>query len=46
MDILINFESYLLGRGLSLGKAAIYLGHRRRFNNRISQSEECIYETE
>jgi len=31
MDILTSFENYLLGRGLSPGTAAIYLGHLRRF---------------
>ncbi|MCL6448229.1 MAG: tyrosine-type recombinase/integrase [Armatimonadetes bacterium] len=31
MDMLANFENYLLGRGLSPGTAANYLGHLRRF---------------
>ncbi len=31
MDILTSFENHLLGRGLSPGTAAIYLGHLRRF---------------
>lgn len=31
MDTMTNFENYLLGRGLSPGTAAIYLGNLRRF---------------
>lgn len=31
MDILTNFENYLLGRGLTPGTAKIYLFHLRRF---------------
>jgi len=31
MDILTSFEDYLLGKGLSAGTAAIYLGQLRRF---------------
>jgi len=31
MDILTSFENYLLGRGLSPGTVAVYLGHLHRF---------------
>lgn len=33
MDILTSFQNHLLGRGLSPGTVAIYLGHLRRFSS-------------